>query len=150
MSSKPLIEFLPQDFAYVVFCIFYMIILNVYLMIKVSNARKQYNVKCPALYSDKSNIFNCIQRAHQNTLEQIPIFLVLLLLNGVAFPRYAAACGALFVTSRFSYAWGYFTGDPAKRQKGVYGMFGFLGLLLGLIYVALRQCGCFEAYLNFF
>ena len=74
----------------------------------------------------------------------------MLLLTGIAFPRYAAACGAIFVTSRFSYAWGYYTGDPEKRLNGEYGFVGYLGLMLGLLYVGLRQCGCLEAYLNFF
>ena len=150
MTDKPIIEFLPKDFSYVIFCIVYTIITNIYLAIKVGKARKQYGVKYPAMYSDSSNLFNCIQRAHQNTLEQIPLFLVTLILVGVAFPKFAAACGAIFVTSRFSYAWGYYTGDPAKRLNGEYGVVGYLGLLLGLVYVGLRQCGCFNQYLNFF
>ena len=150
MTDKPIIEFLPKDFSYVIFCIVYTIITNIYLAIKVGKARKQYGVKYPAMYSDSSNLFNCIQRAHQNTLEQIPLFLVTLILVGLAFPKYAAACGAIFVTSKFSYAWGYYTGDPAKRLNGEYGYVGYLGLFFGLIYVGLRQCGCFNQYLNFF
>jgi len=149
MNHKPVIEFLPKDFSYVIFCIVYTIIMNIYLGIKVGKARKLYGVKYPALYSDSSNIFNCIQRAHQNTLEQLPLFLASLILVGVALPKFAAACGAIFVTSRFSYAWGYYTGDPEKRLNGEYGLVGMLGLLLGLIYVGFRQCGCCNQYLNF-
>ena len=149
MSAKPFIEFLPKDFSYVMFCIVYTVIMNIYLTMQVGKARKEYEVKYPAMYSDKSNIFNCIQRAHQNTLEQYPIFLVSLLVVGFALPRYAAICGAIWVTSRFSYAWGYYTGDPAKRSNGAYGYLGNFGLLFGLIYVALGQCGCCDQYLKF-
>ena len=149
MAGKPIMEFLPQDFSYVVFCLVYTIIMNIYLALQVGQARKKYGVKYPAMYSD-SNLFNCIQRAHQNTLEQLPLYLVSLILVGIAFPKFAAACGAIFVTSRFSYAWGYYTGDPAKRLNGEYGVVGMLGLLLGLVYVGLRQCGCCNQYLYMF
>ena len=147
MAGK-IIDFLPKDFSYVIFCVVYTIIMNIYLMMKVGKARKQYGVKYPAMYSD-SNLFNCIQRAHQNTLEQLPVFFISLLLVGIVYPRYAAICGAIFVTSRFSYAWGYYTGNPEKRLNGEYGFVGLLGLLLGVVYVGLRQCGYADAYLAF-
>ena len=148
-NDKPVIEFLSKDFSYVIFCVAYTIIMNAYLTVKVVRARKQYDVKPPAVYSNTSNMFNCIQRAHQNTLEQIPVFLAILMIVGMAFPKYAAVCGAIFVTSRFSYAWGYYSGNPEKRLNGTYGMAGFFGLLFGLIYIGVRQCGCSDS-LNFF
>ncbi|CAK8683503.1 unnamed protein product [Clavelina lepadiformis] len=141
------IDFLPADFGYVLLCIVYCLIMNVYLAIQVGKARKKYEVLYPTMYSDKSQMFNCIQRAHQNTLEQLPVFFITLLLVGLAYPKFAAICGAIFVTSRFSYAWGYYTGDPKKRLNGTYGMAGLLGLYVGLIYLAFRQLGCFDAYL---
>ena len=91
--------------------------MNIYLSHKVGKARKQYKVDYPAMYSDKSQIFNCIQRAHQNTLEQLPLFLACLIIVGLAYPKFAAACGAVFLTSRFVYASGYSTGDPKSRMK---------------------------------
>lgn len=45
------------------------------------------------MYDDQesSQVFNCTQRAHQNTLEQYPAFLALLLLSGLAYPLVASA-----------------------------------------------------------
>lgn len=145
----PILEFLPKDFGYVILVIFYAVVNNIYLAIQVGKARKKYDVKYPAMYSDKEHIFNCYQRAHQNTLEGVGFFLVALLITGMAYPKYAAICGAIHVTSRFSYAWGYYTGDPKKRLNGEYGVAGLLGLLLGMLYVGVRQCGCMDEYLPF-
>lgn len=143
------IDFLPIDFSYVIFCIVYTMIANIYLMLKVGKARKQYGVKYPIMYSPTSHMFNCVQRAHQNFLELLPSFLILLLLVGFAYPRYAAFCGAIYITSRFSYAQGYYSGMPEKRTKGGYGVVGLFGLLFGIVYLGLRQCGCADAYLPF-
>lgn len=48
-----------------------------YLTGCVACARLEYNVKLPNLYADKSTnkhatIFNCIQRGHQNFMENLP------------------------------------------------------------------------------
>ncbi|XP_078481422.1 glutathione S-transferase 3, mitochondrial-like [Ciona intestinalis] len=143
------IDFLPKEFGYVVLCIVYSIIMNIYLTLQVGNARKKYKVLYPAMYSKDSNLFNCIQRAHQNTLEQLPLIYVALTIVGLACPKYAAVCGAIYITSRFSYAWGYYTGDPKKRMNGSYGYIGQLGLFLGMLYVGFKQLGCCDAYLPF-
>uniref|UniRef100_F7AGK5 Glutathione S-transferase 3, mitochondrial n=1 Tax=Ciona intestinalis TaxID=7719 RepID=F7AGK5_CIOIN len=140
------IEFLPNEYGYVILCVFYAMFVTIHLGINVGKARKKYNVPYPNMYSEKENIFNCIQRAHQNTLEQLPTFLVCLLMVGVAYPKYAAICGAVYVTSRYNYAWGYYTGDPKKRLNGEYGVAGFLGLMVGLLYVGIKQLGCCDMY----
>jgi glutathione S-transferase len=39
------------------------------------------------MYEDKEDsVFNCYQRAHQNTMESYPAFLALLLLSGLSYP----------------------------------------------------------------
>ena len=141
------VDFLSPDFGYVMLTVVYMVIMNIYLSLGVLKGRKKYDVKYPDMYSDKDPVFNCIQRAHQNTLEVIPLVLVLIILVGIALPCYSAICGAIWITSRFSYASGYSTGDPAKRSKGNYGYLGYFGLLFGLVYVGVMQTGLLNAYL---
>nr|CAB3263824.1 microsomal glutathione S-transferase 3-like [Phallusia mammillata] len=142
-------DFLPDHFGYVILCIAYAVVNHFYLAFQVGKARKKYNVPYPALYSKESNIFNCIQRAHQNTLEGHPIFFVALLLVGIVYPKFAAACGAFYITSRFFYAWGYYTGDPKKRINSQIGLLGLFALLFAMLYIGIRQIGCCDAYLPF-
>ncbi|XP_056413042.1 microsomal glutathione S-transferase 3-like isoform X1 [Hyla sarda] len=95
-------------------------------------------VTYPQMYSDKENVFNCIQRAHQNTLEAYPAWLIFQLIAGLAFPLSASVLGVIWVTSRFSYAHGYYTGDPEKRLKGAYGYLGLFGVLILSLVAALQ------------
>uniref|UniRef100_A0A3Q4GV08 Microsomal glutathione S-transferase 3b n=1 Tax=Neolamprologus brichardi TaxID=32507 RepID=A0A3Q4GV08_NEOBR len=53
----------------------------------------------------------------------------------------ACVLGVIWVTSRFSYAWGYYTGDPAKRMNGAYGYIGYFGVIILSISVALQLLG---------
>nr|KAJ3418753.1 Microsomal glutathione S-transferase 3 [Polyrhizophydium stewartii] len=85
------------------------------LSARVGRARAEAGVPYPYMYAERhdaekdsaKHIFNCTQRAHQNTLEWYPSFLLL----------------------RWVFAEGYCTGDPAKRNRGVFGMLGLLALL---------------------
>ncbi|XP_032800454.2 glutathione S-transferase 3, mitochondrial-like isoform X1 [Petromyzon marinus] len=95
----------------------------------------------PDLYSKDSTIFNCIQRAHQNTLEGYPVWLGLVLVVAFTHPLISAAFGFIWVTSRFSYAHGYSSGDPDKRLRGAYGYVGLSGLLISAVYSALELLG---------
>ncbi|XP_061552622.1 microsomal glutathione S-transferase 3b [Phycodurus eques] len=134
---------LPSNFGYVIFTYLYSWIMLSYLAVKVGAARKKYDVKYPTMYSDKAQVFNCIQRAHQNTLEVYPQWLVFQTIAALVFPLTASVLGAIWVTSRLSYAWGYYTGDPAKRMNGAYGYIGYLGVICLSIYVGLQLLGVF-------
>ncbi|XP_071801125.1 glutathione S-transferase 3, mitochondrial-like [Asterias amurensis] len=122
-------EILPQEYGYVVLAVLFSWVVVSWMGFKVGGARKKYGVKYPDMYSDKDPIFNCIQRAHQNTLEVLQFFLVLLLLGGLQHPRISAICGVVWVVSRISYALGYYTGDPAKRLNGAYGYLALFTLI---------------------
>lgn len=54
-------------------------------------------VEYPKLYAEGTNAvsvrFNCTQRAHQNTLENLPVFLIMQILLAQAYPMLASALG---------------------------------------------------------
>ncbi|XP_076604415.1 microsomal glutathione S-transferase 3b [Chaetodon auriga] len=134
---------LPPNFGYVILTYFYSWFMLAYLATKVGSARKKYNVQYPTMYSDKEHMFNCIQRAHQNTLEVIPLWLVFQTIAALVYPLSASVLGAIFVTSRFSYAWGYYTGDPEKRLRSAYGYIGYFGVMILSISIALQLLGVY-------
>lgn len=137
----PVIEFLSPDHGYPLLVVIYINIMLTYLAIQVGKMRKKLNVNYPTMYSDKEPLFNCYQRAHQNTLESLISFYAVFIPVALAYPKIAAALGTIWVTSRFSYAWGYYTGDPKKRMNGGYGYIGLLGLFIMMIYVTLNLLG---------
>jgi len=126
------------DFGWVVLVCVASVILLQYLGFKVGAARRKYEVKYPTMYSDTQPLFNCIQRAHQNTLEVYPMFLMLIIFGGLQHPLLCAAAGALWIISRFVYAHGYYTGDPAKRNRGAFGYLGLITMLGSTVSFALH------------
>ncbi|XP_048860668.1 microsomal glutathione S-transferase 3b isoform X2 [Brienomyrus brachyistius] len=131
-------DVLPERFGFVIFTFVYSLAMLMYLAVKVGAARKKYDIKYPTMYSEKEQMFNCIQRAHQNTLEVYPQWLIFQTIAGLVYPTSASVLGVIWVTSRFSYAWGYYTGNPARRMNGAYGYVGFFGVVILSIAVALQ------------
>jgi len=89
--------------------------------LKVGHARVKHGIKYPLVYNPENggnNIFNCVQRAHQNTLETYPTFLMLLFTGGISLPRMTSAAGTAYVFGRILYAQGYYTGKPENRLRG--------------------------------
>lgn len=120
----------PQ-FGFVVLTASAGVVLTQWQMIQVALQRKKSGLAYPKMYEDtEQSVFNCYQRAHQNTLESFPAFLALLVLAGLAYPITASAFGLLWVVGRVVYSIGYYTGDPNKRHSGAFHNFGLWGLLI--------------------
>lgn len=112
---------LPPDYGYVLLALGSTWFANFYLAINVIRARKKYGVKYPDLYADNTNknakAFNCVQRAHQNTLEVWAPISILVALNGFVMPQVSAFCGLMFTVSRIIYGAGY-KSSPEGRRVG--------------------------------
>ncbi|RIA96347.1 hypothetical protein C1645_815528 [Glomus cerebriforme] len=128
---------IANEFGYVIITGISSVFLVTYLAFKVGGARRRAGVPYPYLYApkeecdkdEKKMIFNCYQRAHQNTLEVYPGFLFTLIVSGIKYPILASVGGGIWILGRLFYSWGYQSGDPAKRRRGVFGYFGSLILL---------------------
>ena len=111
--------------------------MNIYLMVNVANARKEYKVEYPDLYARESNEkkkeFDSVQRAHQNTLESYPIVMLQMVLGGLVYPVWSAIFGGIWTVSRVLYGYGYAKNGPKGRLVG--GILSHLGdiPLIGLV-----------------
>ncbi|OWF42712.1 microsomal glutathione S-transferase 3-like isoform X1 [Mizuhopecten yessoensis] len=133
---------LPPAFGFVVLTTVASVFLLQWLGIKVAMARKKYEVSYPKMYSGDDR-FNCVQRAHQNTLEVYPTYLILQILGGLYAPKLGAVCGLIWIAGRVAYALGYYTGDPEKRKWGAFGYIGLLTLLVCAVMFGLSLLGLF-------
>jgi hypothetical protein len=89
---------------------------------QVSLARKKFGVEYPTLYAESSHknakAFNCVQRAHQQTLEWLAPVMCLTASNGLVFPLAAAASCGVWTVGKLLYIQGYSSGDPKGRHLG--------------------------------
>jgi glutathione S-transferase len=116
-----LYDILPEHYGYVLLTACGSVFVNLWMGMNVGKARKKYEVKYPIMYSSEKggdNVFNCIQRVHQNTLENYPTYLFLLLVSGMQYPLCTTAAGISYLVGRIVYAKGYYSGDPSKRFPG--------------------------------
>lgn len=138
-GASKLVELLPEGYGYVIFVAVDSVFVNMWMARQVNVARKKYGIQYPTMYSDDNQTFNCIQRAHQQTLELHPTFTTLLLLGGLQHPRVAAVAGIVYLAGRIVFAKGYYTGDPKNRRHGAFGMLGLLTLLGSTLCFAAHQ-----------
>ncbi|KAH9965104.1 hypothetical protein BGW80DRAFT_1179039 [Lactifluus volemus] len=94
--------------------------------INVARARRRPRYLTPVVtYADKAEqeasttalVFNCKQRAHQNTLEYIPVLLTVTLVSSLHYPIPAAVGCGLWTVARVFYTLGYGTGTPSKVRN---------------------------------
>lgn len=103
----------------------------------VGRARVRYNVPAPATTGDP--MFERYFRVHQNTMEQLVVFVPALILFADYVNVLAAIIlGALFIVARAVYAAGYIR-DPEKRELGATATFIInavllIGALIGIIF----------------
>ena len=102
----------------------------------VGRARGQYGIAAPAMSGHP--IFERYMRVHQNTMEQLIVFVPAMVMFGIyASGRIAALLGLVWIAGRAVYLRGY-VADPAKRSTGfVLSALPQLILLLGGIVGAL-------------
>lgn len=88
-----------------------------YFMGRVGAARVKYEIDAPAVTGNE--IFERTYRVHQNTLEQLMIFLPGMWLCGMYTNHMVAAvAGIVFIIGRFVYSAKY-VADPASRGIGM-------------------------------
>lgn len=114
------VEFLPKEYGYVILALVVYCFFNFWMSFQVGKARKQYKVPYPTMYATEAenknaNSFNCVQRGHQNSLEMMPTFFMLMIVGGIRHPLICASLGAVYIVSRYFYFTGYSTGDPQNR-----------------------------------
>ncbi|XP_071455432.1 glutathione S-transferase 3, mitochondrial-like [Hetaerina americana] len=129
---------IPADYGYVILSAVGSSFVVAWQAMRVGAARKKFKILYPTMYSSDNDVFNCIQRAHQNTLENYPQFLYMLFIGGLDMPRLCAAGGAVWCLGRIAYTLGYSTGDPKKRMNGAFGYIGTFMLLGATVKLAVN------------
>jgi len=107
------------------------------LGIGVGAARFKYKVAPPQTTGNEN--FERVYRAHQNTLEQIVIFLPCLWLFSIFVdPIWGSILGTIWILGRIAYAWGYYV-QAEKRVAGfAIASLATLSLIFGTLFNLVR------------
>ncbi|KAJ7701797.1 membrane-associated proteins in eicosanoid and glutathione metabolism [Mycena rosella] len=116
---------LPAGVGYLAGAFFSTVLLLLGQTYVVVQARAGSGVAYPRIYADKAEMeanpkavqFNCAQRAHQNTLENLPMLYTMTGVTALKYPMLAAGALGLWSLARVGYTVGYSTGDPKKRTN---------------------------------
>jgi len=132
---------IPPEYKYVIVSLLPIPWLLLGQTIMVGRYRRKAGISYPQVYADKAeakaskdaHLFNCVQRAHQNTLEVVPIYVITTIVSGINYPKSAAAMCTIWIASRIPYTIGYASGDPGKRSGMLFHL--STATLLGLLAV---------------
>ncbi|KAI0257024.1 hypothetical protein BJV78DRAFT_1159704 [Lactifluus subvellereus] len=124
--------YVPTGFSWVTASLLSVATLLQWQSLAVGGARRRAKIPYPRAYAEKAEqeaskdamVFNCMQRAHQNTLENAPVIVTTTLISALHYPIPAAVGCGLWTLSRIIYTLTYGTGEPRKRVPSV--NFGFL------------------------
>jgi len=111
-----------------------------FFSIKVGQARGKYGVKAPATTGNE--IFERYNRVHQNTMEQLVMFIPsLFTFAHFVSETWGAALGVVFIVGRAMY-FNLYIGDPDKRGPGVLiSLLATATLIIGSIVGAVMTLG---------
>lgn len=105
-----------QQYAYVALVTLAALLVYFWMSIRVARARYRCKIMAPAMTGD-DGLERAI-RAHLNTLEWLPLFLVSMWLFALYWnPAFAAGAGVVWIVGRILYALGY-SAAPEKRGPG--------------------------------
>ncbi|THG99861.1 hypothetical protein EW026_g2555 [Hermanssonia centrifuga] len=130
---------LPDNYGYPLLAVTSSYWLMVWQTTLVGLARKAAGIPYPQLYAEKDEAassqeahkYNCVQRAHQNTIETITLILSATLIAGIKYPICAALfCGSMTL-SRIAYTLGYSSGVPEKRNANGVHLVSTVSLVVG-------------------
>ncbi|KAJ7605116.1 hypothetical protein DFH06DRAFT_261023 [Mycena polygramma] len=139
----------PSGISYVAAALTSTIFLLTAQTITVTSHRTRAGIEYPKLYADAQEmaaspaafVFNCAQRAHQNTVENIGMIYMMTALVATQYPVVAASALGMWVVSRAAYTIGYVGWGPESRNNLVNRMFfvpGMATLVLGSVYTSYR------------
>ncbi len=112
----------------------------VYFGVAVGRARGRHGVVAPAVTGDEQ--FERFYRAHQNTLEQLLVFIPAIFAAGYfAHAYFAAAVGVVFLAGRAWYFKAYIA-DPESRGPGM-----IMTMIASLLLVAAALVGAVRSLL---
>ncbi|KAF8416848.1 hypothetical protein EV426DRAFT_396321 [Tirmania nivea] len=118
----------PPEYSYVLATVSGSILLNYFHAFLTGAARKAAKVDYPNAYATQEDAskdpakfaFNCAQRAHQNFLEQLPIFMGSMLVGGLKYPIAMSAMGVAWIVGRVLYGFGYKNSPHNSTGQGRY------------------------------
>ncbi|KAF8913653.1 hypothetical protein CPB85DRAFT_543349 [Mucidula mucida] len=131
---------IPDGIAWVALSLVSVNVLLMSQMTTVGKYRRIAKIPYPQMYAEKAEaeasrdayVFNCAQRAHQNTLENVAVVVTSTLITAVSYPLVAASGCALWVFGRALYTRGYIQDPEVRNTHGGYiGSFGQTVVMLG-------------------